>query len=602
MAPFAGDSVDIAQSSQTRLNLEPIVMTRLCVAILQALGLFALFVTQKAGVWPATAPGVFGGVYLPLLLVPVLVAQGAGNIPGRLLAAWAGIAAVLGAIIGANDVMYRRPDLGGDPYFRLLSEPPVGMAYGAVLFIAQALIAAAVIDRRKLATYATYFDVAWKQGVQAVTAAGFTVVFWIVLVLGGQLFKLIQITLFADLLEQAWFAYPATTLAFVTALHVTDVRPQIIHNVKTLILTLLSWLLPVAAGIAGIFMLSLPFTGLAPLWATKSATPILLGCSAGLIFLINAAYQDGAPERMVSRPVRVMGTVAAVLLLPMVALAAYGITLRIAQYGLTADRVVAVACVVVAACYAAGYCAAARAWASWLRPIETCNILTSLVATAVLVALLTPLADPARLATDSQVARLEAGKIAPEAFDFLALRFDNGRYGYEAVRKLQTAAGPHKDFINAAAGRAMAARSKQDSIFQPLDAASLTVALATPSGARLPESFMGQDWTGRSEEARALADCVRAGAGACTALPFDADSDGNDEVAVINTVNGQGWVFRAEADGWRIAGSIANLAGCADTKTLLSQGAFSVEAPAWREIVVGGRRLSIVPRLPPCPK
>lgn len=593
--------MDIAQPSQTRPKPEPIVMARLCAAVLQALGLFALFAAQKAGVWPATAPGAFGGIYLPLMLVPLLVAQGVGTIPGRSLAVWAAVATVLGAVIGAHDVMYRRPDVGGDPYFRMLSEPPVGMAYGAVLFIAQALIAAAAIDRRTPATYATYFDVAWKQGVQAVTGAGFTIVFWIVLALGGQLFKLVRITLLADLLEQSWFAYPVTTLAFVTALHVTDVRPQIIHNVKTLILTLLSWLLPVAAGIAAIFMLSLPFTGLAPLWATKSAAPILLGCSAGLIFLVNAAYQDGAPERAVSRPVRVMGTVAAVLLLPMVALAAYGIMLRIGQYGLTAERVIAAACVVVAACYAAGYLAAARAWAPWLKPIETCNTVTSFVVIAVLAALFTPLADPARLATNSQLARLESGKVPPEQFDFLALRFDNGRYGYEAVQKLQTAAGPRSDFIAAAAGRAMAALHKQDAIIQPLTAASLTAALTTPSGARLPASFVEQEWLGLGEEARALAECVRAGAGACTALQIDADGDGHDEVVVINAVNGQDWVFRAEADGWRIAGYIANLAGCAETKALLAQGAFRLEAPVWGEIVAGGRRLPIVPSAPPCP-
>lgn len=594
--------MDLVHPSAVRPDLEPVVMTRLYAAAGQGLALVLLFAANAAPAWPATQPALFAALYFPVLFVPLVVVQGAGMIPGRLLALWAVAAAALGAVMGAHDILHRRPDAAGDLFTPVIPEQPAHAAYGAVLFIAQALITAAVIDRRRLASYETYFDVAWRQGVQAVTGAGFTVVFWIVLALGSQLFKLVNITVLSNLIGKAWFSYPVTLLAFATALHVTDVRPQIVRNIKTLILTLLSWLLPVAAGIAGVFMLSLPFTGLAPLWDTKSATPILLGCSAGLIFLLNAAYQDGAPERAIVRPVRIMGTVAALLLLPMVAIAAYGVAARIGQYGLTADRVIAAACISIAACYAVGYFAAARAWAPWLKPIERCNTLTSFAAIAVLAALFTPLADPARLAAGSQIARLEAGKVAPEQFDFLALRFDNGRYGYEAVRKLQTADGPHKDFINAAAGRALAAQHKQDPIFQPLTAASLGAALAMPAGAHLPESFMGQDWISRGDEARVLADCVKAGAGACVALQLDADGDSGDEIAVINTVNGQGWVFHTEASGWRIAGHVANLAGCAETRTLLSQGAFSLEAPAWREIVVAGRRLPLIPSPPPCPK
>lgn len=599
--------MDNVQPSAARSNLEPIVITRLCAAAVQAVGLMLLFAAQTAKVWPATQPALFAALYFPLLLVPLVVVQGAGTIPARVLAVWAAVAAALGAVMGAQDILHRRPDAVGDVFTPLIPEQPAHAAYGAVLFIAQALITAAVIDRRRLASYATYFDVAWKQGVQGVTGAGFTIVFWIVLALGAQLFKLVNITALADLIGNAWFAYPVTFLAFATALHVTEIRPQIIRSIKTLILTLLSWLLPVAAGIAAIFMLSLPFTGLAALWDTKSATPILLGCCAGLIFLINAAYQDGAPEHAVSRPVRAMGTAAAVLLAPMVVLAAYGIVLRIGQYGLTADRVIAAVCIVVAACYAAGYLAAARSWAPWLKPIETCNTLTSFAAIAVLVALFTPLADPARLATNSQLARLESGKVTPERFDFLALRFDNGRYGYEAVQKLQTADGPHKEVVNAAAGRALAAQHKQDAIFQQLDAAHLSAALVTPSGARLPDSFLDQNWSGGGDgeaQALALAECVKAAVGSCVALQLDGDGDRLDEVIVIDTVSGAGRVFGVDIETgvWRIVAEVANIAGCADTKALLAQGAFRVEPPVWGALKAGDRQLPIVPSAPPCPK
>lgn len=581
---------------------EVVVKTRLCAAGAQAFLLMLLFVARAGGWWPSTQPPVFAALFLVLLFVPLLVVQAAGHLPGRWMAWWVVIATVFGAVFGAHDVLRRAPggypSVSGPEY--VLPQAPAAVFFAAAVFITHGLITAAAADRRKIAAYTTYFEVAWKQGVQGVAGGAFVVVSWLMLNLGAELFNLIKLDFLKRLIEHAAVTVPLLTLAFAASLHVTDIRPQIIRSIKTVMLTLLSWLLPAATLIAAGFLISLSFTGLAPLWATKTATTILLACAAGLIALLNTAYQDGTG--IPARFLRVVGTVAAVLPFPLVVLAGYGLGLRVAQYGWTNDRVIAAACVAIAACYALGYLWAAISRGRWLATLETANIAASCVALGLILALFTPVADPARIATNSQLARLASGQVAPEQFDFLALRFDGGRYGYEAVQKLQTAGGSNKDFINAAAGRAMAAQHKLDSIIQPLNDASLTAALATPSGARLPESFVNENWISRGDEARALAECVRAGAGSCTALQVDIDGDRSDEVLVINPASEQYWVFRAEAGGWRIAGHIANLAGCAETKTLLTHGAFRLEAPAWPEIVVGGRRLSIVPRSPPCPK
>src|SRR5262249_55981715 len=163
-------------------------------------------------------------------------------------------------------------------------------------------------------------DVSWKQGIQLALAACFVGAFWAMLWLGAEMFQLINIEFLADLIKKGWFAAPATTLVFAYALHVTDVRAGLVRGKRALALNRLSWLLPVMTLMTVAFLLALPFTGLEPLWSTRSATGILLAAAAALIFLINDAYQDGGIENAAVAIVRHAGTVAALALVPLVAL------------------------------------------------------------------------------------------------------------------------------------------------------------------------------------------------------------------------------------------------------------------------------------------
>ena len=106
------------------------------------------------------------------------------------------------------------------------------------------------MDRKFVADYTTHFDVAWKIAVQGALAAAFTGAFWGLLWLGAGLFDLINIDFFIELLQERWFAIPATTLAVSAAAHVTDVRAGIVRGIRTLGLSLLSWLLPLMTLIA----------------------------------------------------------------------------------------------------------------------------------------------------------------------------------------------------------------------------------------------------------------------------------------------------------------------------------------------------------------
>jgi hypothetical protein len=276
--------------------------------------------------------------------------------------------------------------------------------------------------------------------VQIALSAAFVGVLWIALELGGALFALIGIDAVKKIIEQPWFAFPVTGVAFAAAVQLTDVRVALIRGVRTVGLVLLSWLLPVMTVIVLAFLAALPFTGLAPLFGTRSGASTVISASAALIVLLSAAYQDG--ETMIPAPLRWAGRAAALALVPLVLIAADALWQRVGEYGLTPARIEAITCAAIGAGFAGGYAfAAIRRNGPWMRPLELTNLVMARVAMLAILLLFSPIADPARLAVDDQVGRLLAGKTAPDKFDFDFLTYKSGRYGSEALARLAALKG-----------------------------------------------------------------------------------------------------------------------------------------------------------------
>src|SRR5258707_5136456 len=254
-----------------------LVTGRLVAGAVQGIALYLLYLAAEQKTWPSSEPYVMAPLLAVFVFVPLLFIQGLGTMRARTLALWAIAAAALLAALAWYDI-WRQWDPAkvsgdhgdGEITFALILFCVVG------LFIAQALITAADVARKWIADYGAYFDAAWKLGVQVVLPVAFVAVFWGVLWLGAILFNLIKLSFLETLLEKMWFAIPATTLAFALALHATDVRAKLAAGIRTIALTLLAWLLPLMTLIAAGFVASLPFTGLAPLWATRSAASLLL--------------------------------------------------------------------------------------------------------------------------------------------------------------------------------------------------------------------------------------------------------------------------------------------------------------------------------------
>jgi len=596
-----GSRQENASNQESRASRAGIAtpLIRLAVGLLQGVALLLLYQASEQKTWPATDGFVFAPLVAIATFVPLVVISALGHLRLRTLVAWAVVATLLCTGLAVYDI-FRDPIFvaAAGPEPRVLPSSVMWLSLAAVLFIIHILTISGEADRKLIASYPTHFDVAWKHGVQFVLAVCFVGLLWGLLFLGAELFRLIRIEFLAELLKRTTFSIPVTALAFSYAIHVTDLRANIVQGARTLVLILMSWLLPLMALLGAAFVVALLFTGLAPLWSTRHATGILLVAAAQLIFLVNAAYQDGRAETRAAAILRYASRLAAFVLVPLVALAAYGVMLRIVQYGWTPERISALACVVGASCYAVGYFfAALRPTASmaWLEPT---NIFTSLVIVGVLLVLGTPVADPARISVADQLSRLQAGTVKPEDFDFGFLRFRAGRYGTHALEQLAAQTeGPQASVIAARANHALHAKSAWEighPAPQPTPAERrLHITVISPNGATLPEDFVQQDWNAFQPRFR-LPNCLYSDS-QCDAILIDLDGDGQPELLLFNNppVGGTAAFKRGLTDGtWTFLGAVAN-ANCPGVRDALHAGRFETAQPALKEIAAYGKRLFI---------
>ncbi|RYE98934.1 MAG: DUF4153 domain-containing protein, partial [Oxalobacteraceae bacterium] len=285
--------------------------------------------------------------------------------------------------------------------------------------------------------YGLLFSNAWGNAVKLATAWTFVLLFWALLWLWASLFKVVGVDFFTMLFSRKEFIYPVTAIAFGGGFSLYSSREEVLVGMYRAGLNVLSWLLPLVALIALLFLCSLPARGLQGLWDTHRATPLMLTLLMAFFFLLNAAWQDY--RERTGFPFGLLRLVSVcILVMPVyVALCAYSVGLRIQQHGWSIGRFWAVLAVLLSAIYAIGYAVVCvRRQTPWMKGARSVNVFAALVLCALLTLTATPLLDPARIVVDSQLARLMSRAVAPDNFDFSYLRFQAGRYGNDKLREL----------------------------------------------------------------------------------------------------------------------------------------------------------------------
>jgi hypothetical protein len=299
-------------------------------------------------------------------------------------------------------------------------------------------------EGRRSLPYELLHGHAWADAVIGAAGLTFTGIVFMFAWLVAGLFDLIGIEAIKTLLQKGWFAWLLAGFAFGAAVGLLRERDRLLPMLQRLVRIVFAVLAPPLAVALVLFIASIPFTGLEKLWKSGvPATPLLLLAGAGAILLANTIFAESPESRSPNPVLRWSSLLLVAVVLPMAAIAALSIGIRIEQYGWTPERVWGVIAVAVAIAYGlAGWFAIWRGRLSFdepLRPLQTA-LAVGLCGLALLLAL--PILDFGSISTRSQLARLAAGKVKADQFDWAALAFNFGPAGREALTRIaQTGSG-----------------------------------------------------------------------------------------------------------------------------------------------------------------
>jgi len=584
--------------------------TRVVVGIVQGLCLVQLRRINAAG------NGLFDhAIYLvPLVrladLLPLILIASLGTLNLRQTLRWLLTAAFCIVTLSLHDVWrMHAPGLPPEliPRNGLRAATLLDLALPVGLFIGHVLLQANATTTRADSSPGTYYrscwDTGWRLLLQSALSSVFALMLYGLLHLAATLFKLVDLTTLETLLVQDHFVTPVLSGALAFAFHASARRPEMLTPTRNVLLTLLARMLPPATVLVGIFLLALPWTGLQGLWNTEHATPILLGNAAALVVLINAAWQVGQAQTELHATMRWSVRFASLWLIALVLLAAQAVDLRISDHGWTSARVAAAAAIAIAGCCAIGYgWAATRRAAHWLDALGSANIATAYVTLALLLALFSPLADPARIAVNSQLERLASGQVTAARFDYYYLGSHGLRYGRDALQQLSVSGmGPEPDLVRQTAAQALAVVNEPATHAAQSERASALPLRdqlhAKPEHTHLPPSFLVQNWSD-SPDRNDLPSCLLDPGHHCDAYQRPVDrSHGAQQILLIDQLQ-DSWaaLFTLGHDGhWQLLGSIPQFASrCASQQQLLA-GNWQVEASRANDLVIGSHRFVIQP-------
>ncbi|MGN3973924.1 DUF4153 domain-containing protein [Tsuneonella sp. SYSU-LHT278] len=285
----------------------------------------------------------------------------------------------------------------------------------------------------------------WNDAICGAGSLAFLGASWLMLLLLSELFQLLKLDFLEDLLREGWFGWSFSGAALGAALGTLRNQIGIIGTLRNVIMVVLSILaVPLAAGLA-VFLAAMIVSGPEVLWeATRRATPILLLCAAGAWVLANAILRDEDAAMSGNRALRLAAQALALSILPLTAFAAISMGTRVAQHGLSPERLWGLVAIAVATAYGlAWFVAVMRGWrGEWRDNLRRANLHLAVLISGVALVLALPVLDFGAIATRQQLARLESGAVTADRFDFVALQTRFGAAGRQAVAKLAQSGNP----------------------------------------------------------------------------------------------------------------------------------------------------------------
>jgi hypothetical protein len=474
---------------------------------------------------------------------------------------------------------------------------------GAVvtLFLVTPFIQIFLRSGRRVYPYEELFNGFWNN-LFTVAVGGMVIgAFWAVIMLWSELFKLIDVTFFEDVFTGAAFVCLSLATVFGYALALGREWEKLATTSRNLLLMVLKALMPLLAVIALLFLVSLPFTGLQPLWDTRHASATLLALIGVTILFFNGAYRDGIGEPPYSPWVRRLVEAALITIPLFAAITFYALFLRIDQYGLTLGRFYGVLFATAGMLCGLGYAMAVfKRSGEWMDSVPTVNMRMAWIVVVCAVLAHTALLDPMRWSARNQFRRISAGDVDAAEFDFGYLRFELGHIGFETLERIEGLNDhPQANIIAERIRATREAESYSDVRPQPetLLAASDIFPLDTTTA--LPDSLVRYVVTHLTQF---QADACEAN-GDCTLFPVNLDNDEAMEFVLLlsGDRNYSMLAYDLGTDGrWEQAGQLwrynrdVRLPPRTTLLETLNQNGASTAQADYRDLVIGELRLRVI--------
>lgn len=560
------------------------------VALLQGVGLYWLNGALDNHLWPSddwTLQIIIGTF---LLIIPCSIALSyRSDYPPKQYWSWLAALSILFIWIpwyGSHQLSSQ--NLSNDYFFFV----PLAFLFA---FIALFFLKAFMREGHWLPSYGALFGFSWHLFLSFILGWIFTFIFWLILLLWGSLFEIVNINFFKKLFKEEWFLYPVLSLAFAYAIVMFRTKINAVGAVQRILRALISILLPLLLVIAVMFVAVLPFTGITLIWDKGYGSGTILGLVSLSLFFFNAVYQDAA-EAPYGPVLNNMVKHAVIILIALLALSAYGVSLRIAQYGLTIERILAVILTAVMFCYLLLYALIIIYKSStWSLHFGNANTVMALVICLIIILMFTPILNTSKMSVNSQLARLDEGKVSVDDFDFQFLA-RNGYYGRQALHVLQarddiTSSKLLSKRVEIAITDSYRRRRTRNSVEEKLEVVDYQSLVA-----QYPQNVEFDVWSHLVNNSYLASDCLNDD---CLLLQIDLNTDGVFEYILFHDRFRRGkhqtiakFIIKAEDGTYERRYDSKNLTmNFNDLKSAIESGSFSLVQPQWRDIKIGNEVL-----------
>lgn len=411
--------------------------------------------------------------------------------------------------------------------------------------------------------------------------------FWLVLLLWSEMFKLVGIPFFSTLFfDTDWFGYVAFGLITALAVVLARTQSRLVTAVQKLLTFIATGLLPLVALLALMFILTLPFTGLEAISQRVSAAGLMSTLTLLLLLLMAIVREPQKEALPYPGALRYLIKCSLIVAPIYMLIAGWSLWVRVQQYGWTPERLYGVLVVVVLLVWSFGYLASILRRGRNPLELQGPVILgVSLLTLGLLVLLSSPVIDAWRISVNSHMGLYHSGRIKPDQVSLYMLDH-SGKPGRAALEALQKDVAFNQDSKRRRDLSSLLQGSRDP--VKELNATQLVSKVVIAPGSQKPDDAF---WTFVKTQGYRITSCAEQNA--CVLVSQDLNADGHPEQVLYAFGDGESLVFGMQKNKWDLL-AVARLPEGFNKDKLLQAVANQQLGSApriWRDITIDGKRL-----------